>query len=119
VCYEILTGHHPFQGHPRSNYDLVLSGQRPELPPFVNEGMSSLLRMCWLPDPLQRPEWDQIKSRLHKLEPHNSSSDHFGLPNVRTIENYRVYRSRARVSLDSEEFYELKKLLGWKRRNKS
>jgi serine/threonine protein kinase len=86
VCYEILTGHHPFQGHPRSNYDLVLSGQRPELPPFVNEGMSSLLRMCWLPDPLQRPEWDQIKSRLHKLEPHNSSSDHFGLSDVRIIE---------------------------------
>jgi serine/threonine protein kinase len=64
VCYEILTGHHPFQGHPRSNYDLVLSGQRPELPPFVNEGMRSLLHLCWLPDPLQRLEWDQIKSRL-------------------------------------------------------
>jgi serine/threonine protein kinase len=111
VCYEILTGHHPFQGHPRYNYDLVLSGQRPELPPFVNEGMRSLLRKCWLPDPLQRPEWDQIKSRLHKLEPHNSSSDHFGLPNVRTVE---ICRAR----LCSEEFYEWKVWLFLKRRNK-
>ncbi|KAH8938267.1 hypothetical protein BDL97_16G073200 [Sphagnum fallax] len=112
VCYEILTGHHPFQGHPRSNYDLVLSGQRPELPPFVNEAMSSLLHMCWLPDPLQRPEWEQIKSRLHKLERHNSSSDDFRLPNLRTIENCRARLCGRSVSLDSEEFQEFKKLLG-------
>ncbi len=86
VCYEILTGHHPFQGHPRSNYDLVLSGQRPELPPLVNEGMSSLLHMCWLPDPLQRPEWDQIKSRLHNLERQNSR-----LPTLKGIDFCRVH----------------------------
>ncbi|CAM6015176.1 unnamed protein product [Sphagnum balticum] len=88
VCYEILTGHHPFQGHPRSNYDLVLSGQRPELhPAFVNEGMSSLLHMCWHPDPLQRPEWDRIKSRL-QLERLNSR-----LPTVKGINDCRL-RSR-------------------------
>jgi serine/threonine protein kinase len=97
VCHEILTGHYPFQGHPRSNYDVVLSGQRPELhPAFVNQGMSSLLHMCWLPDPLQRPEWDQIKSRLHKLERHNSdqvfSSDNFWLPNLEAIEFCRQKR---------------------------
>ncbi len=96
VCYEILTGHYPFQGHPRSNYDVVLSGQRPELhPAFVNQGMSSLLHMCWLPDPLQRPEWDQIKSRL-QLERHNSdqvfSSDNFWLPNLEAIEFCRQKR---------------------------
>jgi serine/threonine protein kinase len=84
VCYEILTGHHPFQGHPRSNYDLVLSGQRPELPPFVNAGMRSLLHMCWLPDPFQRPEWEQIKSRLHKLERQNSPR-----PTLKVIDNCR------------------------------
>jgi serine/threonine protein kinase len=81
ACYEILTGHHPFQRHPRSNYDLVLSGQGPELPPFVNEHMRSLLHMCWLPDPLQRLQWDQIKWRL-ELE-----SLKFVLPSLRGI-NY-------------------------------
>ncbi|KAH9537826.1 hypothetical protein CY35_16G072400 [Sphagnum magellanicum] len=71
VCYEILTGHHPFDGHPRSNYDLVLSGQRPELPPFVNEGMSGLLHMCWEADPVKRPDWFDIKCYLKSLRDHN------------------------------------------------
>ncbi|CAM6015177.1 unnamed protein product [Sphagnum balticum] len=86
-------------------------GQRPELhPAFVNEGMSSLLHMCWHPDPLQRPEWDQIKSRLHKLERHNSdqilSSDNFRLPNLeaieicRTTQCARLSRRRPPVHID-------------------
>jgi serine/threonine protein kinase len=71
VCYEILTGHHPFDGHPRSNYDLVLSGQRPELPSFVNKGMTSLLHMCWEADPVKRPDWFDIKCYLKSLRDHN------------------------------------------------
>jgi serine/threonine protein kinase len=71
VCYEILTGHYPFDGHLKSNYDLVLSGQRPVLPPFVNKGMSSLLHMCWEADPVKRPDWFDIKCYLKSLRTHN------------------------------------------------
>ncbi len=33
VCYELLTGLIPFQGHSLLDYKLVLSGGRPELEP--------------------------------------------------------------------------------------
>jgi serine/threonine protein kinase len=59
VCYELLTGNLPFQGHPLSDYDLVLSGERPDV---SNElpWMRNLLHRCWHEDPHQRPGWDEI-----------------------------------------------------------
>jgi serine/threonine protein kinase len=59
VCYELLTGKLPFHGHPMSDYDLVLSGQRPDV---SNElpWMRKLLHRCWHEDPHQRPGWDEI-----------------------------------------------------------
>jgi len=65
VCYELLTGKLPFQGHPISNYDLVLSGQRPDVshePPCMRE----LLHRCWDEDPHQRPGWDEILQILRE-----------------------------------------------------
>jgi len=59
VCYELLTGKYPFEDHPRSDYDLVLSGERPDVsdePPWMIE----LLHRCWAADPHQRPGWDEI-----------------------------------------------------------
>jgi len=59
VCYELLTGKYPFQGHPMSDYDLVLSGKRPDVsdePPWMRE----FLHRCWDEDPHQRPGWDEI-----------------------------------------------------------
>jgi tRNA A-37 threonylcarbamoyl transferase component Bud32 len=59
VCYELLTGKLPFQGHPLSDYDLVLSGKRPDVsdePPWMRE----LLHRCWDEDPHKRPGWDEI-----------------------------------------------------------
>jgi len=59
LCYELLTGKYPFQGHPLSDYDLVLSGKRPDVsdePPWMRE----LLHRCWDEDPHQRPGWDEI-----------------------------------------------------------
>ncbi|KAG0614477.1 hypothetical protein M758_6G180100 [Ceratodon purpureus] len=32
VCYEVLKGKLPFEGHPLNDYDLVLNGRRPTLP---------------------------------------------------------------------------------------
>lgn len=36
TCYEILTGHIPFEDLGRSNYNIVLQGHRPELPRTIN-----------------------------------------------------------------------------------
>jgi len=68
VCYELLTGKYPFEGHPMSDYDLVLSGTRPDVsdePPWMRE----LLHRCWDEDPHQRPGWDEILQILGKELP--------------------------------------------------
>ncbi|CAK9882029.1 unnamed protein product [Sphagnum jensenii] len=60
VCYELLTGLIPFQGHSLSDYELVLSGGRPELPDYLSPEITQLLHNCWHMDPCQRPGWDFI-----------------------------------------------------------
>ncbi|CAM6053854.1 unnamed protein product [Sphagnum tenellum] len=67
VCYELLTGHIPFQceGVRRTDYDAVLSGRRPKLPDYLSPAMTQLLLQCWHHDPCQRPTWDEIKETLH------------------------------------------------------
>jgi len=60
VCYEILTGQIPFEGHSKSDYNLVLSGKRPDIPGHVDPDLRDLLRRCWHDDPLQRPGWPEI-----------------------------------------------------------
>jgi serine/threonine protein kinase len=69
VCYEILTGHIPFEGHPKSDYDLVLSGQRPDIPDHVDPDLRDLLHRCWHDDPLQRPGWPEILDILDSRYP--------------------------------------------------
>ncbi len=61
VCYEILIVLIPLQGHPLSNYELVLSGRQPELPDDVSPKMRELVHHCWHMDPRQRPDWDELK----------------------------------------------------------
>ncbi|CAM6019756.1 unnamed protein product [Sphagnum balticum] len=72
VCYELLTGHIPFQceGVRRTDYDAVLSGKRPKLPDYLSPGMTQLLLKCWHHDPCQRPTWDQIIETLRTLRFH-------------------------------------------------
>jgi serine/threonine protein kinase len=62
VCYELLTGHIPFQCEDirATDYDAVLSGRRPKLPDYLSPGMTQLLLKCWHQDPCQRPRWDEI-----------------------------------------------------------
>ncbi|CAN5958032.1 unnamed protein product [Sphagnum jensenii] len=64
LCYELLTGCIPFKEHRFSNYDVVLSGQRPELPPYLNSKMRDLLHCCWHTEPLKRPGWITIVKSL-------------------------------------------------------
>jgi serine/threonine protein kinase len=70
VCYELLTGHIPFQceGVRRTDYDAVLSGRRPKLPDYLSPGMTQLLLKCWHQDPCQRPTWDQILKTFDTLD---------------------------------------------------
>jgi serine/threonine protein kinase len=66
VCYEVLTGRIPFDGHPYSDHDLVIDGARPELPDHVPAKMKSLIRRCWQADPESRPSWTDIVHVLNE-----------------------------------------------------
>jgi len=65
VCYQLLTGKYPFEGHPMSDYDPVLSGKRPDVSQY-RPWMTELLHRCWDEDPHQRPGWDEILEILGK-----------------------------------------------------
>jgi serine/threonine protein kinase len=60
LWYELFTGKLPFQGHPLSDYDLVLSGKRPDMPNHWESWVRTLLQRCWDEDPHRRPGWDEI-----------------------------------------------------------
>ncbi len=60
LCYEILTGHMPFEGHPQA-----LSGNGPYLPPYVSRDVRELLQRCWHGDPHKRPNFSEIVSAIN------------------------------------------------------
>jgi serine/threonine protein kinase len=105
LCYELLTGRIPFGEHRLSDYDVVLSGQRPELPAHVNSRMRNLLHCCWQTEPQKRPGWTAIIESL---------KDEFQLhqPSVRNLRLYRrlkpipeVERPSMESSTDIEDQY--------------
>jgi serine/threonine protein kinase len=67
TCYEVLTGLIPFDGHPRADYSLVLSGNRPQLPTYVSDDVADLITRCWHQEPEQRPEFLDICHKLRSL----------------------------------------------------
>ncbi len=67
TCYEVLTGLIPFDGHPRADYSLVLSGNRPQLPEYVSDDVAELITRCWHQEPEQRPEFLDICHKLRSL----------------------------------------------------
>ncbi len=77
LCYELLTGCIPFKCPPLSyskTIKKVLSGQRPELPPYVNSKMRDLLHCCWHTEPQKRPGWITIAKSLEvEFELHRPS----------------------------------------------
>jgi serine/threonine protein kinase len=68
LCYEILTGKLPFEDHRTNDYDLVLNGQRPEVPEYVAGWLRELLRRCWQSDPAARPSFWQIQKLFETAE---------------------------------------------------
>lgn len=67
TCYEILTGNYPLNEVKISNYDVVLSGKRPELPSNLHPKMKDLLNRCWHQDPSMRPTFHKIVEELEGL----------------------------------------------------
>jgi len=77
VLWEILTGHHPFEGVPPSVAVLRVSkdGHRPPLPSTkrkapdeeVVEAWTSLISNCWHSDPSRRPSTKSVVERVRKL----------------------------------------------------
>lgn len=65
TCYEILTGHVPFETHERTvSFDQVIGGLRPPLPPSLSSGVRDLVSRCWHGDPNERPEFTEIVKLL-------------------------------------------------------
>ncbi|KAG0563846.1 hypothetical protein KC19_8G064000 [Ceratodon purpureus] len=60
TCYEIVTGRIPFEGRSPSNYNIVLSGQRPKLPNDLDSRVKELIMRCWHQDPIQRPTFTEV-----------------------------------------------------------
>ncbi|CAK9203773.1 unnamed protein product [Sphagnum troendelagicum] len=67
LCYELLTGKIPFDKIcGRSDYTVVISGRRPQLPAHLNLRMKELLSSCWRANPQDRPGWTWIIEILKK-----------------------------------------------------
>lgn len=64
TCFEILTGSVPFEDLRKSNYDFVISGNRPEIPSDVSDQTRQLLSRCWHAIPDERPEFAEIVERV-------------------------------------------------------
>jgi serine/threonine protein kinase len=64
VCYELRTGHIPFEGHRLTDYELALSGRRPELPNYLSPRMTQPLRKCWHKDPALLHGWSKFRPIL-------------------------------------------------------
>ena len=47
--------------------DVVYGGQRPKIPKQWPDGLRSLLKACWHPDPQARPEFAEVLQRLEEL----------------------------------------------------
>jgi len=75
VCYEILTGCIPFEECAKANYDIILSGRRPELPADLNQNMKKMLHACWRADPQDRPGWVSIIETLKDEQSWRVSQD--------------------------------------------
>jgi serine/threonine protein kinase len=101
VCYELLTGLIPFEGHRLSDYELVLSGGRLELPDYLSPGITQLLHQCWHMDPCQRPGWSQIKSIIEREFHTKSNANLVGLSAHTTHQTIHRNRNSFRIKWKS------------------
>ena len=69
VCYEIITGHEPFENDaPNLAKKKVKKGDRPKLPKHCPKRLKDLIVECWSEDPRKRPTFDIICSKLRHLK---------------------------------------------------
>ncbi|KAG0613709.1 hypothetical protein M758_6G123800 [Ceratodon purpureus] len=66
VCYEILTGNIPFEGHLWSDYGFIPAGNRPELPEDLDVNLRDMILRCWHGDPNARPSFGDICLELRQ-----------------------------------------------------
>jgi len=64
TCYEIWTGHIPFEGYNTNDFEHVLNGVRPALPDFVAAWVKDLIQRCWHQNPTERPSFSVIVSEM-------------------------------------------------------
>jgi serine/threonine protein kinase len=64
TCYEMLLGRLSFNDHSVNDYASVISGERPEIPGFVDAWMDNLLRECWQLDPSARPSFEDVVNTI-------------------------------------------------------
>ena len=70
ICYEILTGHVPFEDIEdlgKTSLDDVLEGKRPSLPRYLKPWVKEWLGRCWHMDPLERPSFEETVDFLEEL----------------------------------------------------
>jgi serine/threonine protein kinase len=67
TCYEVLTGHIPFDGYVKSDWKKVIDGERPHLPDYVDPRLCQLVERCWYKDPSCRPTFDDIVDKVYEF----------------------------------------------------
>ncbi|KAG0554999.1 hypothetical protein KC19_12G136000 [Ceratodon purpureus] len=68
TCYEVLTGHIPFDGYVKSDWKRVIDGERPHLPEYIDLKLRVLVQKCWHKDSLKRPSFEAIVDMLMKIK---------------------------------------------------
>ncbi|CAM8924492.1 unnamed protein product [Rhodiola kirilowii] len=72
VLWEILTGEEPYAN---MHYGAIIGGivnntLRPHVPSFCDNEWRELMEHCWAPDPIVRPSFTEIASRLRAMTSH-------------------------------------------------
>ncbi|KAA3454824.1 putative serine/threonine-protein kinase [Gossypium australe] len=60
LCFELLAGKQPFEGHVEKMSRNILAGERPLFPYTVPKYLVNLAKKCWHTDPNQRPSFSSI-----------------------------------------------------------
>jgi len=75
ICFAVLIGEPtPFPVEELTNptptafKDRVREGKRPELPPYCPSQLSSLIRQCWDANPDERPNFQDICTKLRHIK---------------------------------------------------
>ncbi|KAG0586129.1 hypothetical protein KC19_2G066600 [Ceratodon purpureus] len=67
LCYEIITGCLPFENMSRTDYSIVIRGERPRLPDDIDPLLRELVLDCWKGDPQNRPSATEVLDRIAQM----------------------------------------------------